>query len=141
MRNIYKNLRGNKVVFEEINSDIGLSFKYSWSTSEKYGFVRTVSIQELSGESCTVDILDGLQNLLPANTGAAMQMRYSNLLDAYKRAEFYTETGLGIFSYNSLPSDLAEPNESLSATVAWQRGLPATKILLSSRQLDDFRRG
>ncbi len=141
VRNIYKNLRGNKVVFEEINSDIGLSFKYSWSTSEKYGFVRTVSIQELSGEPCTVDILDGLQNLLPANTGAAMQMRYSNLLDAYKRAEFYTETGLGIFSYNSLPSDLAEPNESLSATVAWQRGLPATKILLSSRQLDDFRRG
>lgn len=141
VRTIYKNLRGNTVVFEEINNDVGLLFRYSWSMSEKYGFVRTATIEEISGYSCTVDILDGLQNLLPANTDAAMQMKYSNLLDAYKHAEFNSETGLGIFSYNSLPSDLAEPNESLSATVAWQRGLAETKVLLSSRQLEDFRRG
>ena len=37
-RNLYKNVLGDKLVFEEINHDLGLSFTYSWSTSDRFGF-------------------------------------------------------------------------------------------------------
>ena len=46
-RNLYKNLRGNKVIFEEINHDLGLKFSYQWTTCDKYGFVKTSSIKNL----------------------------------------------------------------------------------------------
>ena len=39
-RNLYKNRYGNKVVFEEINEDLEISFRYQWSSSNKFGFVR-----------------------------------------------------------------------------------------------------
>ncbi len=32
-RNLYKNFSGTKIIFEEINDDLGLIFSYSWSTS------------------------------------------------------------------------------------------------------------
>ena len=37
-RNIYKNIYGNKVLFEEVNHDLGLTFRYQWNSSNKYGF-------------------------------------------------------------------------------------------------------
>ncbi|MBF50683.1 MAG: hypothetical protein CL839_08325, partial [Crocinitomicaceae bacterium] len=39
-RNLYKNAFGNKVIFEEVNHDLGLTFQYQWAASERYGFVR-----------------------------------------------------------------------------------------------------
>ena len=39
-RNIYKNLLGNKLCFEEINHDLELVFRYTWLTSDRFGFVR-----------------------------------------------------------------------------------------------------
>ena len=39
-RNIYKNSFGNKVVFEEINIDLGLTFRYQWNSSKQFGFVK-----------------------------------------------------------------------------------------------------
>jgi hypothetical protein len=38
-RNLYKNLSGNKLVFEEINHDLGLAYTYSWSSGDRFGFV------------------------------------------------------------------------------------------------------
>ena len=43
-RNLYKNSYGNKVVFEEINKDLDLTFRYQWSSSDRYGFVRRSNI-------------------------------------------------------------------------------------------------
>ena len=40
-RNLYKNTLGNKLIFEEINHDLKLSFQYSWQSSDKFGFVRS----------------------------------------------------------------------------------------------------
>ena len=37
-RNLYKNAFGNKVIFEEVNHDLGLSFQYQWAASERFGF-------------------------------------------------------------------------------------------------------
>ena len=41
-RNLYKNVPGTHLIFEEINHDLALVFRYAWQTSEIFGFVRTV---------------------------------------------------------------------------------------------------
>jgi len=46
-RNLYKNVLGDKLVFEELNHDLGLQFTYSWSTSDRFGFVKQASIAAL----------------------------------------------------------------------------------------------
>ena len=33
-RNLYKNMYGNKVIFEEVNHDLGLTFRYQWNSSK-----------------------------------------------------------------------------------------------------------
>ena len=43
-RNLYKNIYGNRVIFEEINHDLELTFKYQWSSSNKFGFVRKATL-------------------------------------------------------------------------------------------------
>ena len=37
-RNLYKNSLGNKIVFEEINHDLGITYQYQWNTSNLFGF-------------------------------------------------------------------------------------------------------
>ena len=39
-RNLYKNFYGNKVIFEEIHNDLQLTFRYQWSSSNLFGFVK-----------------------------------------------------------------------------------------------------
>ena len=34
-RNLYKNIYGNKIFFEEINHDLGLTFRYHWNSSQR----------------------------------------------------------------------------------------------------------
>jgi len=138
-RNLYKNIYGNTLIFEETNLDLGLTFSYAWRFSEKYGFVRTCWLTNNSEESCEVDLLDGVQNILPFGTTSTMQNIYSNLLNAYKHNELEPNTKLGLFGLSSKPTDLAEPSESLKATVAWQMGLDSPRYLLSTQQVDEFR--
>ena len=71
----------------------------------------------------------------------ATQNTFSSLLDAYKRSELNTETGLAIYTLNSTLTDLAEPSESLLATTVVQLGIDQADYLLSSGQLDHFRTG
>lgn len=42
-QNLYKNRFGNKIIFEEINHDLELIFRYQWSSSNKYGFVKNLN--------------------------------------------------------------------------------------------------
>ncbi len=140
-RHLYKNIAGDTLMFEEMNHDLALSLRYAWRTSDRYGFVKSGWLHNLGGEPCKVGLLDGLQNLLPYGATTALQGNFSNLLDAYKRAELETMTGLGIFALSATLTDLAEPSESLKATTVWHVGLPNPRYLLSSAQLDRFRRG
>ncbi|MFN8530788.1 MAG: hypothetical protein U0670_19455 [Anaerolineae bacterium] len=140
-RNLYKNVTGTTLVFEEINADLGLAYQYAWRTSEKFGFVKTTWLKNLADTPSRVELVDGLQNILPANVSTGTQNVFSVLLDAYKRSELDPETGLGIFALNSTLTDLAEPSESLLATTVGQLGLPQANYLLSSAQLDSFRTG
>ncbi len=142
-RNLFKNIPGTKLIFEEINKSLNLTFTTSWFTGEKFGFVKTSSLKSSNiSESCIqIELLDGLQNVLPANVSSATQNTLSCLLDAYKRSELDLETGLGIYTLNATLTDLAEPSESLLATTIFQVGLEPVNHLLSSNQLEDFRDG
>ncbi len=139
--NLYKNSYGNKVVFEEVNHDLELTFRYQWSSSDKFGFVKTSTLVNKSSQGVTVNVLDGLQNILPYGVGSDLQNASSNLVDAYKRTELDNSSGLGIFALSAIIVDKAEPSEALKANVAWSLGLEDPKYLLSSLQLDKFRNG
>lgn len=140
-RNLYKNVSGTALVFEEVNATLGLSYQYAWRTCEQFGFVKTSWLKNVGDTRCHVEFLDGIQNILPANVASATQNTFSALLDAYKRSELHAETGLAVFGLSSTLTDLAEPSESLLATTVAQVGLSASSYLLSSVQLDCFRSG
>jgi hypothetical protein len=140
-RNLYKNTLGNKLCFEEINHDLGLAFRYTWMTSDEFGFVRNCELQNLGKRGASVHVLDGLQNILPAGTPQLAQANSSNLVDAYKWTELDEATGLGVYALYSGISDRAEPCESLKANTVFAAGLEGGHVLLSSEQLETFREG
>ncbi|QOD60886.1 hypothetical protein H9I45_00095 [Polaribacter haliotis] len=140
-RNLYKNVYGNKVIFEEINHDLELTFKYEWNSSNKFGFIRKPTLLNNSLEEISVEALDGFQDLLPAGIGSEFQLSYSNLADAYKKCELEKEVGLGIYALSAIIVDKAEPSEALKANVVWSLGIDNPTFLLSTLQLNNFRRG
>ena len=141
-RNLYKSIYGNKIIFEEINVDLGIGFRYGWYNSEKFGFVKKSVISNHNSGSVTVDVLDGIKNILPNGVDFDFQNAYSSLLDAYKKCELLEETKLGLYMLSSIPVDRAEPSESLKTTAVWSTGLNYdTKILISNHQVEDFKRG
>ena len=140
-RNLYKNTAGNKLCFEEVNQDQNLIFRYTWASSDEFGFVRQCEIRNFSRNQVKIELLDGLQNILPAGTPAVTQQNASNLVDAYKWTELDQESGLGIYALYSGISDRAEPAESLRANTIFQLGLSEQAVLLSSLQLNSFRAG
>lgn len=140
-RNLYKNIPGNKLVFEEINHTLNLSFSYEWMSSDRFGLVRKATLSNLGSAPVRCRFIDGLQNLLPANVDRAMQNEFSTLVDAYKKSELLTESGIGIYALSSVPVDRAEPSESLTANTVWSMGLDNPVYLLSIQQLERFRRG
>ncbi|QJP34588.1 hypothetical protein F0365_09375 [Nonlabens sp. Ci31] len=140
-RNLYKNAYGNKLVFEEINHDLNLTYRYHWNSSDSYGFVKKSELINQGSGSLKMTVLDGLQNMLPANVGEDLQKASSNLVDAYKRSELKQETGIGIIALSAVIVDKAEPSEALKANIAWSLGLDHPTYLLSSLQLENFRKG
>ncbi|MEN8817263.1 MAG: hypothetical protein ABF274_10415 [Nonlabens sp.] len=140
-RNLYKNVYGNKLVFEEINHDLKLTFRYSWNSSDIYGFVKKSELINDGSDMVRMTVLDGLQNVLPATVGEDLQKASSNLVDAYKRSELKKESGIGIITLSAVIVDKAEPSEALKANIVWALGVENPKFLLSSTQLDSFRKG
>lgn len=139
-RNIYKNVTGTALMFEEENCDLELVYRYAWRTGDQFGFIKT-SWLENAGGYCHLSVLDGIQNILPAYTTVQVQNSSSVLLDAYKRNELDEGSGLGLFTLNATLTDLPEPSESLLATTVFQVGLENPNILLTSAQVNAFRRG
>ena len=138
-RNLYKNQYGNSVLFEEINHDLQISYRYEWCSSKTYGFVRKSRIVNNSSKKLSITFLDGIQNILPAGVPGGLQSSTSNLVDAYKRNELHKKSSVGIFALSAIIVDKAEPSEALKANTVWSTGLDAPRYLLSSRQLHKFR--
>lgn len=139
-RNLYKNFYGNKIVFEEINHDLELSFSYEWNSSNKFGFVKQASIKNHSDKAYQISLLDGIQNIMPHGVSSDLQASTSNLVDAYKRSELHPNSGLGIFALSAIIVDKAEPSEALKANTVFSLGLDNPTYLLSSLQVANFRR-
>lgn len=139
-RDLYKHVTGNTLIFEETNQDLRISFKVQWMNSEKYGWIRKSTLRNIGDEKREITMLDGIRNILPYGILKTTQEQFSTLMDAYKRSELNPESNLGIFSMSSIPVDRAEPSEALKATTAWTTAKGIKKILLSSLQIDNFRR-
>lgn len=138
-RNLYKSIYGNKIIFEEINHDLELTFRYQWNSSKLHGFVRKAELINTSGRDYRITLLDGIQNIMPQGVPSDLQRSTSNLVDAYKRSELEPETGIGIYALSAIIVDKAEPSEALKANIAWSLGFDKPTYLLSSLQLDHFR--
>ena len=140
-RNLFKNKYGNKVIFEEINHDLDLTYIFEWNSSNLYGFVKKSKLINHSNETTFVTVLDGLQNILPYGIGEDLQKASSNLVDAYKRTELVPESGIGIFALSAIIVDKAEPSEALKSNIVWSTGIDKPSYLLSSLQVSNFRKG
>jgi len=141
-RNLYKSIYGNKIIFEEINRDLEVRFSYGWYNSEKFGWIRKSIIQNLGEENVSIDVLDGIRNILPYGADSVFQNEFSNLLDAYKKNELLAESKLGLFVLSSIPVDRAEPSEALKATTVWSYPQKkSAKYLISDKQLEPFSSG
>jgi hypothetical protein len=139
-RKIYKSVLGDKIIFEEINDDLKLTFRYGWFHGEKYGFIKQSKIINNNNDFSKIIVLDGIQNILPPGVEGGMQNNFSTLVDAYKKGELAADR-VGLYTLNSIPVDKAEPSEALLATIVWSEGIKKGNILLSSQQLEKFKRG
>lgn len=139
-RNLYKNFYGNKILFEEINHDLQLTYRYHWNSSNKYGFVKKSELHNHSSKAYTISLLDGLQNIMPYGVNTDLQATTSNLVDAYKRSELHQASGLGIYALSAIIVDKAEPSEALKANIVWSLGIDNPTHLVSSLQLSYFRK-
>ena len=140
-RNLYKNNFGNKVIFEEINHDLGLTFQYQWNSSNMFGFVKKSIVINNTDSFKNLTVLDGIQNIVPYGVGEFLQNSSSNLVDAYKKCELEAEVGIGIYALSAIIVDKAEPSEALKSNIVWSSGVENPTYLLSSLQLDNFRKG
>ena len=140
-RNLYKSVEGDRLVFEELNEDLGLCFSYAWGTSERLGFVRRVNLRNDSNKNLKIRVIDGLRNILPWGVDRQMQANMSTLVDAYKQSESIPGVCAGVYSLSSIVSDRAEPSEALCASVAWSIGLEQPGVVLSEEQLTHFMAG
>lgn len=140
-RNLYKSRVGNSIIFEETNLDWGLRFSWSWTGSDRFGFVREAKLENLSGDAAAVELIDGLQNVMPCGVPSGLQQSTSNLVNAYKKTELEPATGMAMVCLSAIIIDRAEPSEALKCNVVWQRGLDASTHLLCSNQLAAFRKG
>jgi hypothetical protein len=139
-RSIYKTVLSDRVLFEEIHKELELTFRYQWACSPQFGFVRSATlINNRPARKLRIEILDGLLNILPACVPLALQQTSSCLVDAYKRSEW--DGQMAIYSLSSIITDRPEPGECLKATIAWARGLPSAKIVLSEGAVARFREG
>ena len=139
-RNIYKNLYGNKIIFEEILNDFELSFRCEWNSSNQFGFVKKSEISNNSQNDYSITVLDGIQNIMPQGVDSDLQSSTSNLVDAYKRNEIHQPSGIGMFGLSAIIVDKAEPSEALKTNIAWSIGFENVTYLLSSLQLPAFRK-
>ncbi|NQY01504.1 MAG: hypothetical protein HRT70_10360, partial [Flavobacteriaceae bacterium] len=112
-----------------------------WNSSNEFGFVKKSTLINTSKNDIQVEVLDGIQNIVPASIGSDVQNASSNLVDAYKRNELEATSGLGIFALSAILVDKAEASEALKANVVWSLGLESPTYLVSSLQLKKFRLG
>ncbi len=140
-RNLYKNIWGSAIIYEEINDTLNISFCYKWECSEKFGLIRTSFITNNSNLERNIHIIDGVQNIMPYGIPSALSEGKSCLTDAYKASELCEATNIAIYSLTSKINDVPEPVEILNANIAWSICDNEPTIMLSPSQIESFCEG
>ena len=145
VRSIAKSVTGNRLLFMEKNIDLGITFSYEWAPATHMGWVRTARLSNETDNPITVEVLDGLQNVMPSGVERITQNTFSTLVDGYKRTE-HVGNGMVLFRMEAILVDRAEPSESLRCNSVYTLGIPKSgnqepQYLTSSAQIDAFRRG
>ena len=141
-RSLSKSVVGDSVVFDETHPELGLAFRYGWTSSDRFGFIRTATLSNHSGQPIRADLVDGLLDLLPYGLDPSVYQRMSNLTNAYKRSEVLdAATRLATFSLESGVVDRPEPAEVLRCTVAWSIGLDGAAVTVSPDAIATFEAG
>lgn len=138
-RSIAKSVVGNRLLFMEQNLDLGLTFCYEWMPAGQWGWVRRATLRNDGTQPVSIEMIDGLQNVLPSGVEQKTQNVFSTLVDAYKKTE--SQSFATLFRMEAILVDRAEPSESLRCNAVFTLGLPEARLLASSRQLDAFRMG
>jgi hypothetical protein len=140
-RSVWKNLSGTRLRFREEHVSGRLTFEHEWSSAAGLGLVRTARLRAASGK-VSVEVLDGVLDLVPPGVSVAHATTMSCLADAYKWNEQAAGGRLGLYAIYARIWDRAEPKESFEALVAWHAGVPSPcRTLLSDHQVRAFCRG
>ncbi len=140
-RSLLKSVLGNAVVFEEQHLELGLTLRYRWAPSDRFGWVRTVTLTaDAECDVRSIEVVDGLLDVMPWGVGVPFQQSMSNLANAYRRSEIL-DSGIGIFAMEALIVDRPEPAEALRATTVWSTGLPDAGLSLDPGALATLRDG
>lgn len=140
-RNLYKQVLGTSLVFEETHVELGLRYRVSLATSDRYGIVRRCTVSNLGDALVELEVIDGVRNVLPHGVSLGLQQEMSSLVDAYKTSEVDAGLGLATFALSSAITDRAEPLESLRCSAFWSHGLPGACYTLDPAHLMAFKRG
>ena len=137
-QNLYKNSLGNKIVFEEVNHSLGLTFLYSWQASSRYGFVKKTKLINHSKEKLNIKLIDGLRNILPAGLELRTQQEMSNLANAYKVSECNSDYNYALYYMNALLMDKPDPGESLFSNMVWSFSEEKFELSVNQKSIDTF---
>ena len=137
-RNIYKSTLGNSVIFEEINCDLGLRFRYQWQCCEKYGIVRSAFIENLNKSNISVEVMDGLLNVLPAGVHPTLQANWSCLVDGYKKTEVVKDTTAALFTLTIPIGDTPSPEDMLKTNIIFSMADFDRKVYVDEKVLCEF---
>ena len=137
-QNLYKNSLGNKIVFEEVNHSLGLTFLYSWQVSSRYGFVKKTKLINHSKEKLNIKLIDGLRNILPAGLELRTQQEMSNLANAYKVSECNSDYNYALYYMNALLMDKPDPGESLFSNMVWSFSEEKFELSVNQKSIDTF---
>ena len=137
-RKIYKSINGDTLIFEEVNHDLNLTFSYTWSTSEKYGFIRRSKLVNSSDSAVEITMVDGLSDFLASGVDDRTHLAYSCLTDAYKVSELETSNQLLVHRMVASLVDEAIPLECLKATVLWSYGWDDASILIQQSDVEHY---
>ena len=148
-RSIAKSTVGNQIVFCEENHTLKLRFSYLWSPAGPHGWVRRATLENLGNLETDLELIDGLQNVLPSGVERKTQNEFSTLVDGYKKTELLlvenqkqkSQTGLALFRMEAILVDRAEPSESLRCNTVYCLGLPTCGYDVDPECIGSFRRG
>ncbi|MEY4070842.1 MAG: hypothetical protein RL721_1456 [Candidatus Eisenbacteria bacterium] len=140
-RHLDKSHAGDRLAFEEVHHGLGLALRARWAASERFGWVRTVTLENRGRTAVRLEVMDGLRHLLPSGVPLGLYQGSSSLVDAYRQSDADAATGLAVHALTSRILDRPEAAEELHANVSWSVGLTGSGVHLSAGALAAFRRG